>query len=57
MSRHQWGEEVGRGYELASTQWARRLLAKTSSDVEGPGASTFSLGNLGPSGHTLSCKM
>lgn len=54
MSRHQWGEEVGRGHELASTQWARRLHAKTSSDVEGPGASTFSLGNLG---HTLSCKM
>lgn len=39
MPRRQWGEEVGRGYELASTQWARWLHAKTRSGVEGPGVS------------------
>lgn len=57
MPRRQWGEEVGRGYELASSQWARQLHAKTRSGMEGPGTSTSSVGDLGPSGCTVSCEM
>lgn len=51
MPRRQWGEEVGRGYELASTQGARWLHAKTRSGVEGPGAVPW------PQWLYLSCKM
>ena len=57
MLRRQWGEEVGKGYELASSPWARRLHARTRSGVECPGISISSLGDLGPSSCTVSCKM
>lgn len=38
MTRHWWGEEAGRGYKLALSQWARWLHAKTRSGKGGPGA-------------------
>lgn len=47
MPRRQWGEEAGRRYELAPSQWAKWLHAKTRSSVGGI------LGQAYPSWRTL----
>lgn len=57
MPKQQWGEEAGRRYELAPSQWARWLHAKTRSGVKESWDKHILFGEPWLSGCTLSCKM